>query len=292
MAIKSMTGFGTGDAGAGELRVVVELSSVNRKQLEVVVRVPSHLASFESRLQKIVQEYLSRGRVSGSILVESPAGETTVEVDTERAAAVIKKLRASAQELNLADDLTAGMLLEIPGLLSFPAQQQDPEEVFPVFEEALRSALKNLVAMRAEEGNALAADFKTRLKWLDAMLDQIKELAPEVVSKHRKKLLNGLASLGFDHLDEDERVLKEIALFGEKCDIAEEITRLDSHIAQFEKLLLSSDPSGRALDFLIQEFGREINTIGSKAHELKITEQVVAFKAELERIREQVQNVE
>ena len=160
---------------------------------------------------------------------------------------------------------------------------------FQTLEKALSAALKKLVAMRAKEGRELADDLKARLVALEAMLKQIETLAPQVVSKRRKKLFKTLETQGFE---KDERVLKEIALFGEKSDITEEITRLTSHIKQFRARLRSAEPVGRELDFLVQEFLREINTIGSKANDLKITQRVVAFKTELERIREQVQNVE
>jgi len=292
MSIKSMTGFGAGSAGANDVRISIELSSVNRKQLEVVLRLPSPLASLELRLQKIIQSALSRGRVSGTIQLEVPAEEVSVKVDQKRAAAVIETLRDSALKLKLQDDLSASMLLKIPGLLNVESAKQNPEKFFQGLEKALNAALKKLLAMRAQEGRALADDLKARLDLLEAMLEQIKTAAPAVLSRHRKKMVRGVEALGLKNASVDERVLKEIALFGEKSDIAEEVTRLTSHIKQFRARLRSAEPVGRELDFLVQEFLREINTIGSKANDLEITRQVVAFKTELERIREQVQNVE
>ncbi len=302
MALKSMTGFGAGSSRADGVSISVELSSVNRKQLETALRLPPQLISFEPRLQKIVQQHLSRGRVSGTVQLDLPEGETSVTVNEKRAEAVVKKLRASAKKLKLDDDLSASMLLRIPNLLDFQTSEPtasdfraSPSEgnvFFEGLEKALTAALKKLVAMRAKEGRELADDLKARLAAIEAMLEQIKTLAPTVISKRRKKMFQGLEALGLENLSSDERVLKEIALFGEKSDIAEEITRLTSHIKQFRSRLRSAEPVGRELDFLVQEFLREINTIGSKANDLKITQQVVAFKTELERIREQVQNVE
>jgi uncharacterized protein (TIGR00255 family) len=295
MALKSMTGFGAGSARADGVSISVELSSVNRKQLETALRLPPQLISFEPRLQKIVQHHLSRGRVSGTVTLELPDGETSVTVDENRAAAVVKKLRSSAKKLKLDDDLSASMLLRIPNLLDFQAPEKNMQagsSGFQCLEKALTAALKKLVAMRAKEGRELANDLKARLNALEEMLQKIIEEAPQVLSKRRKKMFQGLEKLGLENLSSDERVLKEIALFGEKSDIAEEITRLTSHIKQFRSRLRSGEPVGRELDFLVQEFLREINTIGSKANDLKITQQVVAFKTELERIREQVQNVE
>jgi uncharacterized protein (TIGR00255 family) len=292
MAVKSMTGFGSASANSGGVRVSVELSSVNRKQLDVVFRLPPPLAALESRIQKIIQEQISRGRISGNVQLEAANGGASVQIDLSRAEAAVKQLRRTAKKLNLADDLSASMLLQIPGLLKMQTAEQAPEEILQCLEKALTDALKKLNAMRVREGKALETDFLARLKLLERMLEQIKARAPEIASNYRKKLFQGLDAAGLKNLAADERVIKEIALFGERSDISEEITRLKSHIQQFKKMLRSHEPAGRPLDFLAQEFFREINTIGSKANDLKITEQVVAFKTELERIREQIQNVE
>lgn len=293
--IKSMTGFGSASAHADGVRVTVELSSVNRKQLDVVFRLPPQLSALESRIQKIIQEQVSRGRISGNIQIEADSGGAMISVDQKRAEETVAKLRRTAKKLNLADDLSASMLLQIPGVLRFQGSEKfeaADTAGFQCLEKALNAALKKLNVMRVREGKALETDFLARLKLLEQMLEQIKARAPQISSNVRKKLFQGLENAGLKNVAQDERVIREIALFGEKADIAEEITRLESHIAQFRKMLRDKEPSGRPLDFLAQEFFREINTIGSKANDLKITEQVVAFKTELERIREQIQNVE
>lgn len=292
MAIKSMTGFGSAAAHANGVRVTVELSSVNRKQLDVVLRLPPHIAALESRVQKIIQDHISRGRISGSVQLESANGGATLQIDAKRAEETVGRLRRAAKELNLADDLSASILLQIPGLLKTQSSEQSPEEIFQTLEKALRAALKKLDAMRLREGKALEADLLARLKLLDRMLAAVKSRAPQITAGYRKKLFQGLESAGLQHIADDERILKEIALFAERSDISEEITRLTSHLQQFRKMLRGGEPAGRPLDFLAQELFREINTIGSKANDLKITEQVVQFKTELERIREQIQNVE
>jgi len=292
MALKSMTGFGAGSARVAGVRISVELSSVNRKQLELALRLPPPLAACEPGVQKIAQQHLARGRVSGAVLMDAASSIPSVKVDQKRAAAVVETLRASAKKLRLQDDLSASMLLNIPGLLSVQAAEQVSDELFQCLEKAVTAALKKLVAMRSREGRALETDLRARLSMLEEMLGKIKTFAPGVVSKRRKKMSQALESFGLENSSSDERVLKEIALFGEKSDISEEITRLESHVKQFRSRLRSAEPIGRELDFLVQEFLREINTIGSKAGDLEITRQVVAFKTELERIREQVQNVE
>ncbi len=258
MAIKSMTGFGAAAARGEGVRVTVELSSVNRKQLDVALRLPSAWMPLESRVQKIIQEQISRGRISGNVQVEAVSGGGAVQVDLKRAEAAVKQLRCAAKKLNLTDDLSASVLLQVPGLLQLQAVEQSPEEIFQPLEKALIAALKKLNAMRLSEGKALEADLLKRLSLLETMLAEIKTAAPQIVSRVREKLFQ----------------------------------RLESHIQQFKKMLRGAESAGRALDFLAQEFFREINTIGSKANELKITNQVVAFKTELERIREQIQNVE
>lgn len=290
--IKSMTGFGSASACAEGVRTTVELSSVNRKQLDVVFRLPPQLAAMESRIQKIIQEQISRGRISGTVQLEAAGGGAMIQIDRPRADAAVKHLRRTAETLKLPDDLGASMLLQIPGLLKTQTAEQTPEEIFGTLEKALRAALKKLDAMRLREGKALEADLLARLKLLERMLTAIRVRAPEIVYNYRKKLLQGLENAGLKHVAQDERIIKEIALFGERSDISEELTRLASHIQQFRKMLRGKEPAGRPLDFLAQEFFREINTIGSKANDLAITEQVVAFKTELERIREQIQNVE
>jgi len=290
--LKSMTGFGAGSAQTSGARVTVELSSVNRKQLDVSLRMPSQLTAVEARLQKMIQEKLSRGRVTGWIQVEASSGESEIQVDQKRAATMVKTLRASAKKLNLQDDLSAAMLLRIPGLIETRSVDQGSEAIYPCLEKALKTALKNLVAMRSAEGRELNEDFLARLSRLEETLIKIKKQAPRVAVKARKKLLSAMKSAGLKEAENDDRILREIALFGEKADVSEEITRLESHLKQFRLRLRAAKPVGRELDFLLQEFLREINTIGSKANDLKITREVVAFKTELERVREQVQNVE
>lgn len=292
MSVKSMTGFGSASARSDEMRITVELSSVNRKQFDCVVRLPPQIAALEARVQKMIQDHISRGRISGNVQLEAVNGGTLLRIDQSRAEETVHKLRRAAKKLDLPDDLTASILLQIPGLLKMQTTEQTPEEIFQCLEKALIAALKKLNAMRLREGKALEADFLNRLALLEAMLYAIKLCAPQISSRYREKLVRGLGNAGLEHAATDERIIKEIALFGERSDISEEITRLESHLRQFRKMLRSKEPSGRSLDFLSQELFREINTIGAKANDLKITEQVLQFKTELERVREQIQNVE
>ena len=293
MSIKSMTGFGEGAASDKGVSVSVEISSVNRKQLDLNISLPRNLLALDALVQSQVRKAFSRGRISGVIRVENTdASASTVEVDEILAAQYTEKIRQVAKNLKLPDNLAAETLVRLPGLLSVKQENVDTEHLSSVIATALDKALKALSKMRTTEGKALEKDLRERLSLLEKGMKEIQALAPEVVPSYREKLFQHLEKAGMEDLATDERVVKEIALFADRCDISEELTRLKSHLSQARKLLRSSEPVGRTLDFLCQELFREINTIGSKANELEITRQVVQFKTELERIREQVQNVE
>lgn len=293
MPIKSMTGFGEGRAVDGEICVTVEVSSVNRKQLDINVSVPRHLTALDARIQSRVRQEFSRGRISGNVWVKMANGSgSTVRIDEGLAMKYVEGLRQVAHKLKLADNLGAETLARISGVIVVEQGEHDVDQVGEVLNQALDKALQGLSSMRACEGDALAADLHERLTFLETGMDTIAGLSVHVVASQREKLLRRLAEAGLDDLAEDERIVKEIALFADRCDISEELTRLKSHLAQARTLLGSNEPTGRTLDFLCQELFREINTIGSKANEVEITRQVVNFKTELERIREQVQNVE
>jgi len=188
MALKSMTGFGAASARGENARVSVELSSVNRKQLDIALRLPPALAAFESRTQKMIQGGISRGRISGAVHLDAANGQAALQIDQSHAAEVVQKLRRAAKKLNLKDDLSAGLLLQIPGLLKTKTAGPPPEELFQCLEKALLSALRKLNAMRAREGRTLQTDLRTRIEKLETILAAIKTRAPQTVSRHRKKL--------------------------------------------------------------------------------------------------------
>ncbi len=291
----SMTGRGMGAAAGRLARVEVELSSVNRKQLDVDVGLPRFLSSFESRVQELVQGRLSRGRVSGEIRVTwaEAAQAAGARVDLGLARAAVSALRAAAKKLELPDDLKASALLSLPGLVALEHGERDLEALWPSVRKALDVALVKLQAMRKKEGAALGRDLQGRLATLRTLVGEIAARAPSVAETYRANLLKRIAAaLPGTDLAGDERLLKEVALFADKADVAEELVRLDSHFRQADGLLKTGGVVGRTLDFLVQEMGREINTIGSKANDAEIARRVVACKAELERFREQVQNIE
>lgn len=295
MGLTSMTGRGAAAAAGRLARVEVELSSVNRKQLDVDVGLPRFLAAYESRVLELVQSRLGRGRVTGEIRVTwaEAAQAAGAKIDLGLARAAVGALRAAAKKLDLPDDLKASALLSLPGLVALEHGERDLEALWPTVRQALETALAKLQAMRKKEGAALGRDLRARLGTLRKLVGEIAARAPGVVETYRANLLKRIAAaLPGSDLAADERLLREVALFADKADVAEELVRLDSHFRQAEDALKTGGVVGRALDFLVQEMGREINTIGSKANDAEIARRVVAAKAELERFREQVQNVE
>ncbi|MEE9367913.1 MAG: YicC/YloC family endoribonuclease [Pontiella sp.] len=293
MALKSMTGFGEGAAAALGIRVTVELSSVNRKQLDINISLPRNLVTLDAQVQSMIRAEFSRGRVSGIIRVEAADGATgSVTIDEKLAAQYVEGIRKTAKKLKLSDDLGAETIARLPGVVGIEQEKIDTDHVTAVLDEAMTKAMRGLSRMRSREGKALEKDLRERLVLLEEQVKEIRNRAPSVTSSYREKLFQRLEEAGLENLATDDRVVKEIALFADRCDISEELTRLKSHLAQTRKLFRSAEPVGRTLDFLCQELFREINTVGSKANEVEITRSVVAFKTELERIREQVQNIE
>lgn len=295
MSLMSMTGRGAGAATGSLARVEAELSSVNRKTLDIAVNLPRFLSSFEAPVQHQIRQALSRGRITGEIRVAwSPRAQAaSVRVDEALARAHLAALRAAARRLRLPDNLQAADLLNLPDVLVLEHRSADVARLGPLLTKALAAALRNLQVMRRREGAALGRDLRRRFSALAAVTARIEARAPRVADAYRRALLDRLRDvLPGQPLAGDDRLLKEIALFADRADITEELVRLRSHLAQARGLLRTGGVAGRTLDFLVQEMGREINTIGSKANDGDITRRVIAFKTELERIREQVQNIE
>jgi len=295
MALRSMTGYGRGEASRGGIRAEVELSSVNRKQFDLRLTLPRALASLEPRFAEIVRAGVSRGQCTGMVAVTASARvrQEAVAVDRPLAAAFVREIRRTAGALSLRDDLGASLLLQLPGVVQVRGVEDDLARIQPVCEEALRRAVRALVAMREREGRAIARDLRLRLNGAARRVRQIAKRAPTVGPRYRRLVLDRLRRAGIPAQSDDPSLLREIALLAERADISEELTRLESHLAQAAAHLgRAAEPAGRALDFLAQEMFREINTIGAKANDLAITKQVLAVKAELERFREQIQNVE
>jgi uncharacterized protein (TIGR00255 family) len=290
-----MTGYGHGEAVQNGVRVDVDLSSVNRKQFDFRLNLPRPLAFLESLFMEVVHESISRGQVNGSVnvTVSEHKRQQGAKVDSHLARAFVKELRKIGAELGLADNLGISLLTQLPEVVQYHYVEEDVTLIRPVCEKALRQALAALVQMREREGAAIVKDMDDRVRKLTVMRLRIAKMAPTVGPRYRKSVLDRLKRAGIAVDVQDNAILKEIALMAERADISEEVTRLESHLKQAHKLLTQSrEPVGRSLDFLAQEMFREINTIGAKANDLSISRQVINFKTELERFREQVQNVE
>ncbi|MGD7651733.1 MAG: YicC/YloC family endoribonuclease, partial [Verrucomicrobiales bacterium] len=271
----------------------VETSSVNRKQAEVVVQAPRELNGLDARIRKTVLDSVSRGRVQVSITLERAEGaDEQIRIDTRLAKSFHDAFCNLGKTVGHPLLPTASDYLRQPGILAIGETEIDDDEAWQAIEPALAEALANLVAMRETEGSHLKQDFLRRLETLRSFRQSIAKTAPERLPRQRDLLLKRLRDSGLEIDLSDERVLKELALFADRCDISEEITRLDSHFAKFAEYLDAPGPQGRALDFLCQELFREFNTIGSKANDASIAQTIVEAKTELEKIREQVQNAE
>lgn len=294
MSVASMTGFGRGSAVRSGLRVDVELSSLNRKQFDTRFNLPRTLAVLEARIQLLVGEQVSRGQVSVNVRVtDSRAGsEVAPQINQAVAAAGVRALRKAAAGLKLPDTLGAEILLQLPGVLAIRDETQDAEAIWPLLRKAVRTALTALIAMRRAEGAALARDIRARLRGLEKLRRQIIRRAPELQRARERELRRRVTEAGLGNGANDPQLLKELLFFVDRSDVTEELVRLESHFAHAEELMQSGKPVGRSLDFLCQEMFREINTVGAKSSDATLSRLGVAFKAQLEAVREQVQNVE
>lgn len=288
-----MTGFGRAEHAGQHFIARVELSSVNRKQGEVVVQLPRIHAELDPVIKKHILSKLSRGRINASITLEKTTeGEAPIKVDLVRAKALSDAIKTISEHTGEPCQLTPSDYLRADGVILFEEQGSCTESAWEAIEPALQQALSKLLEMRAAEGDDLQQDALERITILEKLTSEIEQHAPSVVSRQRESLLKRLRDSGLSLDSTDERVVKEIAIFAERCDISEETTRLRAHFKRFKEYLHASEPTGRSLDFLCQEINREFNTIGSKANDSTLAQHVVTGKTELEKIREQIQNVE
>lgn len=294
MSVLSMTGYGRGECSAKGITVEVELSSVNRKQFDLRLNLPRSLVALDSQVNKLVRSKVSRGSINGrvNVLVSGSARSGGINVDMDMASAYVKALRKAGADLGLNDDLSISSLVRLPDIITFEDVSRNSQKVWPLLKKAVKTALNQLIEMRTTEGIALENDIIKRFIKLEKRVDQIEKIAPTVPKNYRKALLERIEKMELSIEVSQEHLAKEVALFADRCDISEELTRLDSHFDQVEDLINRKEPAGRAFDFLCQEFLREINTIGSKANDVRLSKHVIAFKTELECVREQVQNIE
>ncbi|NOX99020.1 MAG: YicC family protein [Verrucomicrobia bacterium] len=291
--MRSMTGYGGAEQMAGDWQIAIELSAVNRKQTDIVVHLPSSLGALESDLKKQIGKQVLRGRVTARISVESAnSGSNEINLDENLAKQYLSLVQSLAKDSGQEIQVSGADLLRVPGVFTFETSTPPADELQKDLSQVLGEGLKALLAMQDAEGAHLKEDLEQRLKFVEQELEVIATSSPQVVERYRKALHQRLKEAGLEIDLNDDRLLREIGLFADRCDISEEITRACSHIKQFRSYMESDDAVGRSLDFLCQELNREINTIGSKANDAEIAQHVVETKTELEKIREQVQNIQ
>lgn len=291
--LKSMTGFGAGRVRVGDEEVSVELRSLNHKFIEVKARIPRELAALETAVVKQVKDRLARGSVEVLVKRQTATASGTVPtVDVGLAREYARAFRELAAALDVTPEVTWHQVASQPGVVRLEEKGVDVEAAGKAVQGALDQALTALEQMRRTEGEAIRADLEARLKLIEGWSREVAELSPKAVQEYQQRLTERVAELARGVAVEPQRLAQEVVLFAERTDIAEEMTRLASHLEQFRALMTSSEPAGRRMDFLVQEMHREVNTTGSKSQHADISARVVSMKAEVERIREQVQNVE
>lgn len=292
----SMTGYGRGEYATEDRRVTVEIKSINNRYCDIQVRLPRVLNALESRIRDLVTNRLARGKIEVTITyADNRAQAYQVNCDLGLAKAYAEALREIAEAAGSTERPSASTIVRFNDVLRVEAAQVDPEDTWSLLETAIQRALDSLTAMRAEEGGRLSVDMAARIALIESERQVIAVRAPEIPVLYRERLQARIADLLGDRagvLVDEQRMAAEIALYADKCAIDEELVRLQSHLESFLTILAEPVPVGKKLDFLVQEINREINTIGSKANDLQLTDRVVLLKSEVEKIREQVQNVE
>ena len=291
--VSSMTGYGRGEAVKENISVVVELRSVNHRYFEFSSRVPRGYAFLEDKLKTFCQQRITRGKVDLFLTLDVSASDNVViEINHSLASGYVNAIKELSKTYEINDGLSAINLSRFPDLFTVKSQAIDEDTVWSVVEEATSVALDGFAAMRAKEGKKLYDDVKSRVETILEKVAFVEERSPETVKAYREKLETRIREMLADATVDEGRLLTETAIFADKVAVAEETVRLRSHIKQLMELLESDIAVGRKLDFIVQEMNREANTIGSKAQDIEIAHTVVDIKAEIEKIREQIQNIE
>lgn len=289
----SMTGYGKGVSKRDGKTITIEIKTVNHRFLDCNIKLPRNFLFVEDRVKKAVSSAISRGHVDLYLTYEqSSTDEGAYTVDLELANNYLTAVRQLENGTGLANDVTLSALLRVGDIVTRQQSVEDEDLLAEMTLEAAREALVNLKVMREKEGQSQKADIASKLGTIEACLDRIKEFAPKVVEDYRALLNARIAEVVEPSLVDKQRLATEVALYADHCAIDEEITRLSTHISNMRSLLEATEPVGRKMDFLVQEFNRETNTIGSKANDMRITKEVLAIKNEIEKMREQAANIE
>lgn len=290
--VKSMTGYGRCENLAHGKKITVEIKSVNHRYLDLSVKLHSSYGFLEDRIKKEVQKSVSRGKVDLYLHIENQEGEKTIAINESFAKSYCTALRHLKKSLGLPGRVDVALISRNNEIFQYQKPEEDPEQLWEDVKAALNAALSDFVAMRGREGERLAADLNERGAYILSIVEKIEEQNPRIVKDYEERLLEKIReALGDTQMDES-RVLTEVAVFADRVSFNEEVVRLKSHFKELSNLLSQEEPVGRKLDFLIQEMNREINTTGSKCNDITVSRMVVDVKAELEKIREQIQNIE
>jgi len=289
-----MTAYGRGEYRSGDTLFVAEIKSLNHRYLDIVLRIPKKFLVVEKDLKSLISSRFRRGRIEVFIEIQNEGGAIPydLEVNAPLAKSYFEIFNQLAEQFGLDQEIQLDSLLQMKDVVVAKPAEIDMEQVKHGLQEALVQALDPLEVMRSREGETIEADFQQRIALLGRYLDDVEKRAPDLVEEHRNRLEDNLNRMLKDVAMDESRLAQEVALFAEKSDITEEIVRTRSHFGQFREYMSLDDAVGRRLDFLIQEINREVNTIGSKTSDLSVARIVVEMKAELEKLREQVQNVE
>ena len=291
--IRSMTGYGRDQQLLHGRSITVEIRSVNHRYFEFSCRAPRGCAFLEDRLKRALQSAISRGKVEVALTLQTvESRNTSVAVDHALAGQYITALRALGEEYALPDDLTLSTVCRLPDIFTLCRGEEDEEELAADVLSVLQKALEQFVAMRETEGERLKADVLSRLLTMEEHLSFVEERSPQTVAEYRARLTAKLTELLNGAVPDENRILTEVGIIADRLAVDEETVRLRSHLDQLEHMLDSGEPVGRKLDFLVQEINREANTIGSKSQDVQLARVVVDIKAEIEKIREQIQNIE
>ncbi|AQM60308.1 MULTISPECIES: YicC/YloC family endoribonuclease [Clostridium] len=292
--IKSMTSFGRARSEEGKDRLFqIEMKSVNHRYLDMNIRMPKSIFPLEEKIRKIISERLNRGKVDVFINLKSfGSGESVCEVNSTLAKSYYDSLKKISEELDVVNDITSTKIARFPDVISVVEKEENIEEVFEEIRQLLEISLDNMIEMREREGEKLKEDIIKKLDTIDNLVLEVEKVADLVPKKYKEKLEERIKELTKGMEIDENRIALEIAIFADKATVDEEIIRLRSHISQMKNTLNLDEPIGRKLDFIVQEMNREANTIASKANDMKMTNTVIDIKNLIEKIREQVQNIE
>lgn len=291
--LKSMTGYGRCEYQDSNLRMTVELKSVNHRYCEVFIRMPRQLGSFEYRIRTLIMERISRGKIDVFLNWDNLSDQAKeVILDEGLAKAYYNALMKISAGLGLRDDISSSTLAKFPDILKVEKKDEDDEAIWAVIKTAVNDALDRLIIMREKEGEKLQKSLSDILCSIESHVSFLETREPVVVREYRDKLSARIQELMENNVVDETRLAMEVAIFADRCCITEELVRLKSHISQFRDIMNMNGAVGKKMDFLLQEMNREVNTIGSKSNDLEITKHVVELKSEIEKVREQIQNIE